>query len=152
MIIKVYNEKWMADENTLNTTTTRFIDNRIAEITAELGKAENTITTYKSQHNLPDVTETTKLAMENSTKMSGELATLRGQREAAHDVERFLNNHSNANQTLPVNLLSNDKVLSTQIEEYNKLTELPRTATRETVLYKAWRSNWPIFGRLSRLH
>lgn len=121
MIIKVYNEKWMVDENTLNTTTTRFIDNRIAEITAELGKAENTITTYKSQHNLPDVTETTKLAMENSTKMSSELATLRGQREAAHDVERFLNNHSNANQTLPVNLLSNDKVLSTQIEEYNKL-------------------------------
>ena len=121
MLIRVYNEKWMNDENQLNSKTTQFIDNRISEITSDLGKAENTITTYKSKNNLPDVIETTKLAMETSTEVSGEIATLRGQRESAKFILDFVNNHSNSNQTLPVNLLSNDKVLSAQIEEYNKL-------------------------------
>ena len=121
MLIRVYNEKWMNDENQLNSKTTQFIDNRISEITSDLGKAENTITTYKSKNNLPDVIETTKLAMETSTEVSGEIATLRGQRESAKFILDFVNNHSNSNQTLPVNLLSNDKVLSSQIEEYNKL-------------------------------
>ena len=121
MLIRVYNEKWMTDENQLNSRTTQFIDNRISEITSDLGKAENTITTYKSKNNLPDVIETTKLAMETSTEVSGEIATLRGQRESAKFILDFVNNHSNSNQTLPVNLLSNDKVLSAQIEEYNKL-------------------------------
>lgn len=59
--------------------------------------------------------------METSTEVSGEIATLRGQRESAKFILDFVNNHSNSNQTLPVNLLSNDKVLSAQIEEYNKL-------------------------------
>jgi tyrosine-protein kinase Etk/Wzc len=121
MLIRVYNEKWMDDENQLNSRTTQFIDNRISEITSDLGKAENTITTYKSKNNLPDVIETTKLAMETSTEVSGEIATLRGQRESAKFILNFVDNHSNSNQTLPVNLLSNDKVLSAQIEEYNKL-------------------------------
>lgn len=121
MLIRVYNEKWMNDENQLNSKTTQFINNRISEITSDLGKAENTITTYKSKNNLPDVIETTKLAMETSTEVSGEIATLRGQRESAKFILDFVNNHSNSNQTLPVNLLSNDKVLSAQIEEYNKL-------------------------------
>ena len=121
MLIRVYNEKWMTDENLLNSRTTQFINNRISEITSDLGKAENTITTYKSKNNLPDVIETTKLAMETSTEVSGEIATLRGQRESARFILDFVNNHSNSNQTLPVNLLSNDKVLSSQIEEYNKL-------------------------------
>ena len=121
MLIRVYNEKWMTDENLLNSRTTQFINNRISEITSDLGKAENTITTYKSKNNLPDVIETTKLAMETSTEVSGEIATLRGQRESAKFILDFVNNHSNSNQTLPVNLLSNDKVLSSQIEEYNKL-------------------------------
>ena len=121
MLIRVYNEKWMTDENLLNSRTTQFINNRISEITSDLGKAENTITTYKSKNNLPDVIETTKLAMETSTEVSGEIATLRGQRESAKFILDFVKNHSNSNQTLPVNLLSNDKVLSAQIEEYNKL-------------------------------
>ena len=121
MLLKVYNNKWMTDENQLNSKTTQFINNRISEITSDLGKAENTITTYKSKNNLPDVIETTKLAMETSTEVSGEIAALRGQRESAKFVLDFVNNHSNSNQTLPVNLLSNDKILSSQIEEYNKL-------------------------------
>ena len=121
MLVAVYNERWMGDENQLNASTTRFIDNRIAEITTELGKSETTITAYKTKHNLPDVVETTKLAMETSTKMSSELATLRGLRAAASEMERFLNQHANANQTLPVNLLNNDKTLAMQVENYNQL-------------------------------
>ena len=90
MLIRVYNEKWMDDENQLNSRTTQFINNRISEITSDLGKAENTITTYKSKNNLPDVIETTKLAMETSTEVSGEIATLRGQRESAKFILDFV--------------------------------------------------------------
>lgn len=94
MLIRVYNEKWMTDENQLNSRTTQFIDNRISEITSDLGKAENTITTYKSKNNLPDVIETTKLAMETSTEVSGEIATLRGQRESSQSWWTQVNKHS----------------------------------------------------------
>lgn len=121
MLIKVYNEKWMNDKNCLNSKTTQFIDHRISAITSELYKAENIITDYKSKNDIPDVITATKLAMKMSAEVSAEIATIRGQRESARFIQNFANNHSNANQTLPVNLLSNDKVLSAQIDEYNKL-------------------------------
>ena len=121
MIIKVYNERWMADENMLNRTTTQFIDNRIAELTAELSKTERTLTTYKTKHDLPNAIEMTKLAIENSAMMNTELTTLRSQRTAASYMKQFLDKPSNANQTLPVNLLNNDKILSEQIGTYNRL-------------------------------
>ncbi|MBR3471032.1 MAG: chain-length determining protein [Prevotella sp.] len=120
-LIQVYNEKWMLDENQLNSTTTQFIDNRMGEIVAELGRAEDDLTDYKMKHELPDIIETTKLAMKTSAELAGDLAVLENQKASAQFILDHMRSKGHENETLPVNLLINDKVLSTQIAEYNTL-------------------------------
>ncbi|MCR4854518.1 MAG: chain-length determining protein [Prevotella sp.] len=120
-LIQVYNEKWMLDENQLNATTTQFIDNRMGEIVTELGRAEDDLTDYKMKHELPDIIETTKLAMKTSAELAGDLALLENQKASAQFILDHLRAKGHENEPLPVNLLINDKVLSTQIAEFNTL-------------------------------
>ena len=120
-LIQVYNEKWMLDENQLNSTTTQFINDRMGEIVTELGRAENELTDYKMKTEMPDIIETTKLAMKTSTELAADVAVLENERASAQFILDYLRAKGHENETLPVNLLINDKVLSTQIAEFNTL-------------------------------
>ncbi len=119
-LVQVYNENWMNDENQLNNITINFIDRRLDEIVSGLAKVEGDITRYKSYNKIPDLVETTKLAMGTSNVITGELTTLRGQKESANLMLKYLRARATTNEALPSNLMV-DPALAGQIAEYNGL-------------------------------
>lgn len=54
-LIEVYNEKWIQDKNQIAVSTSRFIGERLGVIENELGHVDENISSYKSEHLLPDV-------------------------------------------------------------------------------------------------
>lgn len=54
-VIDVYGENWIADRNQISIATSNFINERLAVIESELGDVDTDISSYKSEHQLPDV-------------------------------------------------------------------------------------------------
>ena len=55
MLISVYNENWVKDKNQIAVSTSMFINERLGVIEQELGNVDEDISSYKSEHLLPDV-------------------------------------------------------------------------------------------------
>ena len=55
MLISVYNENWVKDKNQIAVSTSMFINERLGVIERELGNVDEDISSYKSEHLLPDV-------------------------------------------------------------------------------------------------
>ena len=54
-VIAVYNENWIKDKNQIAVSTSAFISDRLGVIEQELGNVDENISSYKSEHLLPDV-------------------------------------------------------------------------------------------------
>ena len=58
-LIAVYNENWVKDKNQIAVSTSRFIDERLKVIEQELGDVDSDISSYKSEHLIPDIAAAT---------------------------------------------------------------------------------------------
>lgn len=67
-LIEVYNEKWIQDKNQIAVSTSRFIGERLGVIENELGHVDENISSYKSEHLLPDVQAASNLYMSQSAE------------------------------------------------------------------------------------
>ena len=101
-LIEVYNEKWIQDKNQIAVSTSRFIGERLGVIENELGHVDENISSYKSEHLLPDVQAASNLYMSQSAENKKEIQTL-------------------MNQPLPTNSGIANVNIESQIGEYNKM-------------------------------
>lgn len=121
MIIEVYNEKWIDDKNKVTVSTSRFIEERLDSIVKELGDVDESISSYKSQQLLPDVSAATNMYMTQSTKLMEDMLKINNELSMAKYILNYVKDESNKNKLLPANSgLSNDGVES-QITEYNNM-------------------------------
>ena len=65
-LIEVYNENWIQDKNQIAVSTSQFISDRLGVIENELGHVDENISSYKSEHLLPDVQAASNLYMAQS--------------------------------------------------------------------------------------
>ena len=72
-LIEVYNEKWIQDNNQIAVSTSRFIGERLGVIENELGHVDENISSYKSEHLLPDVQAASNLYMSQSAENKKEI-------------------------------------------------------------------------------
>lgn len=119
-LIEVYNENWIRDKNQIAVSTSQFISDRLGVIESELGHVDENISSYKSEHLLPDVQAASSLYMAQSAENNKELSTLNNQLSTAQYIRRELNTKQ-LDQTLPVNSGIVSANIETQISEYNNL-------------------------------
>lgn len=119
-LIEVYNENWIRDKNQIAVSTSQFISDRLSVIESELGHVDENISSYKSEHLLPDVQAASSLYMAQSAENNKELSTLNNQLSTAQYIRRELNTKQ-LDQTLPANSGIVSANIETQISEYNNL-------------------------------
>ena len=119
-LIEVYNENWIRDKNQIAVSTSQFISDRLGVIESELGHVDENISSYKSEHLLPDVQAASSLYMAQSAENKKELSMLNNQLSTAQYIRRELNTKQ-LDQTLPANSGIVSANIETQISEYNNL-------------------------------
>ncbi len=101
-------------------STSRFIGERLGVIENELGHVDENISSYKSEHLLPDVQAASNLYMSQSAENKKEIQALTNQLTTAQYIRRELNSKE-MNQPLPTNSGIANVNIESQIGEYNKI-------------------------------
>ena len=119
-LIQVYNDRWVLDKNQMAVSTSRFIGERLGVIESELGNVDADISSYKSQHLMPDVQAASKLYMEQSEEARRELSDVSSQLQVARHIRTELSGE-HIDRQLPTNSALQSPDLNQQIAQYNTL-------------------------------
>ena len=120
-IIAVYNENWIKDKNQVAVSTSMFINERLGVIERELGNVDESISSYKSEHLLPDVQAAASMYMEQSSETSSQILALNTQLSMARYIRNYLAGATADNQLIPANSGIESSAIEKQISEYNTL-------------------------------
>lgn len=118
-IIAVYNENWVKDKNQIAVSTSMFINERLAVIESELGNVDDNISSFKSEHLLPDVQAASQLYMTESSQTKSQILALNTQLSMARYIRTYLTGTSGRNQLLPANSGLESANIENLIAEYN---------------------------------
>jgi capsular exopolysaccharide synthesis family protein len=120
-VIEVYNANWIKTKNQISVSTSEFINERLGVIEKELGSVDQDISSFKSEHQMPDVNQAASMYMNESQMASSQLLDLENQLQMARYVRSFVINNANRNQVLPVNSGIGSSGVESQIAEYNNI-------------------------------
>lgn len=118
-VIAVYNENWIKDKNQIAVSTSAFISERLGVIERELGNVDENISSYKSEHLLPDVQVAASMYMEQSNATNSQILALNTQLSMARYIRNYLTNSTSKNQLLPANSGIESPGIEQQIANYN---------------------------------
>lgn len=122
-LITVYNENWVRDKNQIAVSTSMFINDRLGIIESELGNVDNDISSYKSEHLIPDLQGAASMYMNQASQAQASITELNNQAYMARYVRNYLANDANRYELLPVSGGMADQAISSQIGEYNRLLQ-----------------------------
>ncbi len=120
-VIAVYNENWIKDRNQVAVSTSMFINDRLGVIERELGNVEEDISSFKSQHLLPDVQAAASMYMSQSSETSAQILALNTQLSMAQYIRNYVTSNDSRNQLLPANSGIGSSNIEGQISEYNQM-------------------------------
>lgn len=118
-LISVYNENWVKDKNLIAVSTSMFINERLKVIERELGSVDEDISSYKSEHLLPDVQAASNMYMAQSSQTNAQILVLNNRLYMTRYVRDYLANKSNKTHLLPANSGIESTNIELQISEYN---------------------------------
>ena len=137
MIINVYNENWIKDQNQITTSTNEFIADRLRIIEEELGNVDESITSYRSTHRLPDINSAAQMDMQLSAQAGQHVMELQNQLSIARFLQSDIRGAS-AGALLPANVGLNDSATQSQISQFNttmlQRNRLVESSSEENVL------------------
>ena len=119
-VIDVYNEDWIRDKNRIAISTSEFIKDRLAVIEAELGNVDSDISSYKSAHMVPDVTQASQLYFTRAADADEEVTGLNNRLSMAKYIRDYLTNSANSFNVLPANSGLENLNIENQISTYNQ--------------------------------
>lgn len=120
-LINVYNEKWVEDKNLMAVTTSSFINERLNVIEQELGNVDNDISSFKSEHLLPDLQLASTMYMQQSSENTKQEFELTTQKAIATFLRDYVVETTDAGRLLPANSGLESQGIEKQIQEYNTL-------------------------------
>ena len=137
MIINVYNENWIKDKNQITTSTNEFIAERLRIIEEELGNVDESITSYRSTHRLPDNTSAAQMDMQLSAQAGQNIMELNNQLSIARFLQSDIRG-AVSGTLLPANVGLNDAATQSQINQFNttmlQRNRLVESSSEENVL------------------
>lgn len=123
-LFEVYNQKWVDDINEQAVSTSRFIDEELKQIVADLGSVDDDISEFKSRNMVPDVAGTAAISLQRAEYNSKELMELSNQVFMAKYIRKQLADESSRYKLLPANSGIDNQIVGSQILAYNeKLTQ-----------------------------
>ena len=120
-VIDVYNEIWIDNKNQVAVSTSNFINERLRAIEQELGSVDQDISSYQSEHLIPDVQQAASLYMAENQKAEADIIGLNNQLQMTRYMRDFLTDARNLNAVLPANTGINSSSIEKQISDYNKI-------------------------------
>ncbi|MDE5922329.1 MAG: chromosome partitioning protein ParA, partial [Muribaculum sp.] len=120
-LISAYNEDWVRDKNQIATATSQFINDRLAVIEQELGHVDSDISSYKSEHLIPDLALVSQMYLDQSHEAANHVLELNNQLYMARYIRTFLADERNKGQLLPANSGLGNSTVEKQIADYNTL-------------------------------
>ena len=117
--ISVYNEDWVKDKNMIAASTSEFINERLSIIERELGSVDSDISSYKSEHLIPDVDAASRMYMSQANEANAQILELSNNLAMARYIQTMVTNEASPNQLLPANSGINSATIERQISEYN---------------------------------
>ncbi len=120
-LIVVYNEEWVSDKNKIAISTSQFINERLEVIERELGNVDNDISSYKSEHLIPDVEAVSSLYLTQANAASNQVVMLNNNLAMAKYIRTYLSDPSKKHQLLPVNSGIGNTAIEGQISSFNTI-------------------------------
>lgn len=120
-ILDIYNQKWVSDKNQMARATSDFINERLQVIEKELGNVDSDISSYKSEHLMPDLKEASKMFMERANENTKQQLQLATQQSIAKYLRQYVAETVGAGRLLPANSGLESSGIESQIKEYNTL-------------------------------
>jgi len=120
-LIEKYVQGNIDDKNLIADSTIKFIQNRLSKIGYELGDLEGNIQGFKERNNLADMTEQSKILVQNTSAFVNNLAQAETQIAILASLESYLKDDSKNKRVLPSAIMPDDIVFNGLINRYNAL-------------------------------
>lgn len=119
-LFTVYNRHWVDDINEQAISTAHFIDEELHAIESELGTVDQDISSYKSEHLMPDLQKASELYLNKSAATEDKLLEYNNQLFMAKYIENQLSKHAAKMQPLPANSGVENGAVAALIANYNE--------------------------------
>lgn len=137
-VMNVYNEIWIKDKNLISASTNEFINERLKVIEAELGDVDSSISTFKSEHRLPNIITSAQQDMQLSAEANRNILELNNQLSIARYIMGYIRDAEN--KLLPANAGLQEANIQSQITQYNtsllQRNRLVEISSEESLLVK----------------
>ena len=121
MIITIYNENWVLDQNKMAKSTSYFIKDRLSNIEAELSRVDSDISKFKSENLMPTVDATSTLYMTQTQDIERQIRELEGELSVAQYLSQCLNGSVSSTSLIPSPAGIKNAGIAGQISDYNRL-------------------------------
>lgn len=119
-LFDVYNQKWVDDINEQAVSTSKFIDEELQQIVADLGSVDDDISEFKSRNMVPDVAANASISLQRAEYNSKELMDLSNQLFMARYIRKQLSDEASKYKVLPANSGIDNQSVGNQILSYNE--------------------------------
>jgi len=118
----VYNRQANEDKNAVAHQTEKFINSRLENINAELGKTEGELQNYKQKNGMVELKMNASNSVSNQNTSEQKLAEMETQIELFNTIAREVESSSrNLTQVIPSNVGLDDESSTSLINKYNEL-------------------------------
>lgn len=121
MVLMVYNERWIEDNNKVSVATSKFIDERLAVIEKELGDVDDKIADRKSAMKIPDIEAAARAMYEKDVLVSQGYFEASNLLAMSQYLKEYIQKDENAYSIIPMNSGIENPVLEEQIGTFNQL-------------------------------
>lgn len=121
MIIVVYNEEWIKDKNKLALATSRFIDERLKVIQAELGDVDLSIARYQESTGTTNLSATANLSLHKEAELEDRIVGYGNQLSMSESMLEHISKPENRYNVVPLNIGLGSEGIETQVAQYNDL-------------------------------
>lgn len=118
MLVKCYNKNNVSENAEISLNTTRFVNERLLDISRELKDIEGRVVNYKRQEGITDITAETKVFLQQNADIEQKRIEAETQLKLLELIDSYINKAENQNKLIP-NIGIEDKGLAGIIAEYN---------------------------------
>jgi tyrosine-protein kinase Etk/Wzc len=120
-LIEVYNNEALEDKNLTETSTIRFLSERLKFLTGELTGVEKNVQRYKTLNGVTDVTTQATNYLEQASDYNKKLSDWEVQIDVLKSIEKYLTDNNNQYKLVPSTLGIQDPTLLGLIGKFNEV-------------------------------
>lgn len=118
--MELYLKNNLSNKIRIADSTIKFIDSRLAVVSAELGKVEKNLETYKVNNKISDINAQSKALVQGANDYQFKLNENDVQLAVVNDLNKYVTNSKNL-QVVPSSLITKDMSFGNAINSYNEM-------------------------------